>query len=463
MKKRTKKLASILTALAMLTSLSAAVWADTAIGSGSATTDQDTSNVLTIPKSINVTNPENIKVYSPAITYSYTIAPATVPAGTTVTDSNGHVGTVRQGIAGAVTLANNGDLTFASTEVTANTADDEITGNITLTFDPTNAALVQQGPGIYRYKITDVTTDETLHSAGIERSTDYDAVRYLDVYVIRVVDAQTGAESLKIAGYALFNGNVLYPDGDQTSAADASVDSNTTKSSGYVSGSEPPKQGDPDTGSDGATLTDTYDTYNVEITKKVTGDMGDKNHAFSFAYTVNNNGTNASYYAGKDKNANGNVAVTASTETSFTGTLKDSETFYIQGLSPNATFAVAEKNNTNDSYTLTVKGDNDAAVNDDAATPAVISGTPINPGSAIKTELINVSTYDTATDYHGVSAVVDKDVLTFTNNLDAVSPTGVIIRSLPYVAMVVIAGAMLVAIKMINKSEKKEENKNEAN
>ena len=241
----------------------------------------------------------------------------------------------------------------------------------------------------------------------------------------------------------------------------ASVDSNTTKSSGYVSGSEPPT-GSP-TGADGATLTDYYRTYNVEVTKKVTGDMGDKNHEFTFAYTVNNNGTNTSYYAGKVKDANGNVAVTASSETSLTGTLKDSETFYIQGLSPNATFAVAETNNTNDTYTLTVKGDNDAAVNDDAATPAVISGTPINPGSAIKTELINVSTYDTATDYHGVSAAVDKDVLTFPNNLDAVSPTGVIIRSLPYVAMVVIAGAMLVAIKMLNKSEKKEENKNEAN
>ena len=461
MKKRTKRLASILTALAMLTSLSAAAWADTAIGSGSATTDQDTSNVLTIPKSINVTNPENIKVYSPAITYSYTIVPATVPNGTTVTDSNGNIGTVRQGIAGAVTLANNGALTFASTEVTANGTDDEITGNISLTFDPTNAALVQEGPGIYRYKITDVTTDETLHTAGIERSSDYDAVRYLDVYVIRVVDATTGAESLKIAGYALFNGKVLYPNGDATTAAQASVDSSTTKSSGYVSGSEPPT-GSPN-GADGATLTDYYRTYNVEVTKKVTGDMGDKNHEFTFAYTVNNNGTNTSYYAGKVKDANGNVAVTASSETSLTGTLKDSETFYIQGLSPNATFAVAETNNTNDTYTLTVKGDNDAEVNDDAATPAVISGTPINPGSAIKTELINVSTYDTATDYHGVSADVAKDVLTFTNNLDAVSPTGVIIRSLPYVAMVVIAGAMLVAIKMLNKSEKKEENKNEAN
>ena len=218
MKKRTKKLASILTALAMLTTLSAAAWADTAIGSGSATTGQDTSNVLTIPKSINVTNPENIKVYSPAITYSYTIVPATVPNGTTVTDSNGNIGTVRQGIAGAVTLANSGALTFASTEVTANGTDDEITGNISLTFDPTNAALVQEGPGIYRYKITDVTTDETLHTAGIERSSDYDAVRYLDVYVIRVVDATTGAESLKIAGYALFNGKVLYPNGEATTA-----------------------------------------------------------------------------------------------------------------------------------------------------------------------------------------------------------------------------------------------------
>lgn len=433
MKKRTRKLASILTAAAMLTSLSAAVWADPAqIGSNGTVTSAETS--VYIAKSINVTNPLDTTVYSPSTTYTYSIVPATVAANSTVTDADGHTGKVVAGVNGGAVLDAT-TLTLNSTAVTANQDTDEVTGNIKVNIDLS----VFTEPGIYRYKITDETTDAILHNSGLERSAEYDTVRYLDVYIKR--DATSG--DLVVLGYALFNGKVLDVDGN--GETEVSVATNTAKSTGYVSGSEP------GTGTDNLSLTDIYRTYNVTITKQVTGEMGNKTHPFPFTIAVNSNGTNSHYFAGLSGSTAANPVATNSISTQLT----HGQTFQIIGLSPLDTVNATETNDTYDTYTVSV----------DNADGNIVPGTPRSNGQtlAVADTPFQVSTYDTTAGTHGTSASVPNDTLTFTNNLAAISPTGVIIRSLPYVAMVVIAGAMLVAIKMLNKSEKKEENKNEAN
>ena len=425
MKKVLKRIASLVTVAAMLTVFSAGVWAYDPIGSGTVQTGDTT---VTIPKGMTVINAGGLNSYSPAIEYSYSFAPAATSECSTVNDGT-NTATVVPGTANGAALTTP-TLTFASQEVASGT---EITENLSITVTPANFPKA----GVYRYKITDVTTDATLHAAGIDRSTQYDKVRFLDVYISR--NATSGA--LEVSGYALINGQ-------QFAAANSyEVTATTSKSSGYVSASEP--QLDPN---DTDAYTDTYRTYNVTITKTVTGGMGDLDNEFPFAIAVAETGTNSHFYAGKGTLT---AIATAAAGNNLTTTLKSGDSYTIVGLSPLATVAVTETNNTADTYKVTI--------NDGAGNPVNgFDATPVDPTNTATTGTFQVSTYSTTAGSHGTSAAVDADTLTYINNLENISPTGVIIRTLPYIAILVLAGAMLVTVKVLNKSEKKEKCESEA-
>lgn len=426
MKKTFRKIVGLATVLAMLVTASAGVMADVAIGQGTATSSDTT---VTIPKGITVINPESINVYSPAITYTYSLEPAAAAECGTVPTTNGSR-TVQPGESTGATL-NTTSLAFASQEVPASPAGVEMTQNLSVTINLT--AFSQ--PGIYRYKITDTTTDATLHAAGLERSADYDTIRFLDVYISR--DSSTG--DLVVAGYALINGATIQASPDITST--------TAKSQGYVSASE---QGP---GSDNLAMTDTYRTYNLEVTKVVTGGMGDTANQFPFAIAMTDAGTNTHVYVGKGTQQDATEKANAA---SISTTLANGESYKIYGMSPFALVTVTETNNTNDTYTVTITGSDGAPVNN-------VNGVAVAAGGTATTAEFQVSTYDSSdTAFHGTSTAAAADTLTVTNNLESISPTGVLIRSLPYVALLVVAGAMLVALKMLNKSEKKEESKVDA-
>ena len=424
MKKVLKRIASLVTVAAMLTVFSAGVWAYDPIGSGTVETGATT---VTIPKGLTVINADGLDSYSPAIEYSYTFAPAEASECATVNDGT-NTATVVPGPATGATLTTP-TLTFASQKVASGT---EITEELSVTVTPANFPKA----GVYRYKITDTTSGDELHAAGMERSADYDTVRFLDVYITR------GTNGLAVSGYALINGQEFVKAG---SYAVTSGTTGTSKSSGYVAASE---QGvGPN---DPVAMTDTYRTYNVTITKSITGGMADPTHEFPFEITVTENGKNSSFSAGKGtfaditKSSSGNV---------LTSSLKDSETYTIIGLSPLATVAVTETNDTADTYKVTI--------NDKAGNPVNnFSATPVDPTYTATTGTFQVSTY--AATGHGTSAAVDADTLTYINNLENISPTGVIIRTLPYIAILVLAGVMLVTVKVLNKSEKKEKCESEA-
>ena len=92
-------------------------------------------------------------------------------------------------------MAENGQIVFSS-ELAHNvsTSGVEQKKNLTVNIDLTKFTK----PGIYRYKIEDVTAIETLYNAGINRAEHYDNDRYLDVYI-----KNNGENGLAVAGYTL--------------------------------------------------------------------------------------------------------------------------------------------------------------------------------------------------------------------------------------------------------------------
>ena len=123
---------------------------------------------IAIPKEITVTNinPDVAKVFGPAVTYTYSIAPITLNANETrtVTSADGATINVQPGKTAAVdnTTAN---VQFTSSEVALNGGKANISGNAEFTFKPVDFG----APGVYRYVITDTTSDATLYNAGIIR------------------------------------------------------------------------------------------------------------------------------------------------------------------------------------------------------------------------------------------------------------------------------------------------------
>ena len=402
--KKIKKSIATLATFAMVLSLSVVSAFAAPIASGVATT---ADNQLTIPKGVTFLNDDSVTSYGPGITFTYSIAPATVEDGAvTVKDADGHIGTVHSGPAGGLTL-DSASLAFPASETfTTSPAGVEATKNITLNFDATKFARA----GIYRYVLTDTTPKADLYAAGITRDDNYVTERYVDVFVKR------GTNGMEVYGYALKVAN---------NSTDATATPPTEKDPGFVAASNA-EDGTP-------AMTDRYKTYNVTLTKMVDGTLGDYNHEFPFAITVANDGKN--YYAAKG-DITAAKAATADAQTSKSSSLKHTEVYTLAGLSPHATVGYQETNDTTDLYVVTAAGSAQAlTVADDGNKHySVAAG--------------NVSTYpsaNSATSVAAVGATTNYSAVTYTNTLDEVSPTG-FIQHFGMLFMIFAAGiAMLIA------------------
>ena len=380
----------VLSAIMALTMCSASAFA-ASIGNGVATT---TDTQITVPKGVTFINEDAVTSYGPGIEFTYTVGPATVADGSmTVTDSNGNSTTVHSGPADGLTLAAN-SVAFTSAETfTTSASGVEATKDITLNVDTSKFSRA----GVYRYVLTDTTATSALYQAGITRANDYDTTRYIDVFIKRGTNG-----AMEVYGYALKTEN-------------STTTANSQKDPGFVSGS--PAEG---------ANTDKYATYNVTLTKQVAGTLGDTEHEFPFAITVANNGK--SYFAGE-----GTTAVTSAT--SLSATLKHGETYTIQGLNPHATVAYRETNDTTDLYEVTAAGASSAltvTADANAKTYDVAAGA--------------VSTYDTANSNTAVATVGAKtnyESVTYTNTLDEVSPTGLVLRFGAYAFLIAAAFALI--------------------
>lgn len=141
-----------------------------------------------------------------------------------------------------------------------------------------------------------------------------------------------------------------------------------------------------------ATFTNTYTTNNLTITKRVTGSQGDKNNPFEFTVTVN--GQEGEKFTMVD----GTTTKEITSGEKVTFDLKDGESVTIYGLSAGDTYTVDETDANENGYTTSVNGNETGSINTDTT-------------------------------------------VTYTNDRDPSTPTGVIMNVAPYALMVVIAVA----------------------
>lgn len=426
-----------------------------------------TISTLLVPKDIVLFNTTAQDIYEPNITYTYTLATQNPGTGTTVTDKNSMTATVKTGVAGLVTIqgANGsgasgtagtsaslvfGDDTSAGSDTntegaTVTSSSNVATRDITVAFNP--AALKTGDPlsyptdaaGIYRFKLTDTTTAAALTAAGIERDPDYDPVRYMDVYVEWANDEHT---EMRVFGWVLYkttNGTDS-ADGTTSIVYDGTDGTTGIKVTGYNVDSEM---------LDNDSTSDEYHTYNMTVTKTTTGSMADLNHEFpvSVAFANANVKSLADFYSTGDfqnaalaLDANGAYAVNA--DFSAAPSVKNGDTFTFVGLPAGTTFQIAEKNDTVDSYKVTILDDTMDAYMKGTATDGILIASGSDTGLTTAAALGNLN-----------GSAYESEDIKITNKLDAISPTGYVIRFAPYVIILVIGVFLMVAAKRQYKND----------
>ena len=408
------------------------------------------------------TSEAGVTVHEPNVTYTYSIAKVDPNAadaakleGVTVTDKTSDhesktavTAVVYNGVASAVEFT--GYTAAFSSEKTINnvtTAGKVASRTLTLSFTPSEFPHA----GIYRYLITETDqvagADEAEASgranAGVTSGADYKATRILDVYV-RNTDG-TKKTNL-IYGYVMFEGTA-----DDADDADANITPASEKSNGYV---WTPEDDEEDKNND----VDYYNTYNLKVEKKITGTLANKNNEFPFQVVftgVHESSAIIDYIWNKDGEPQDAVKATISKDKaeSTIGTLaetgsvlklddEDYVTFY--GIPAGTTTTVNEFNNTYDVYSAAVDadGDNNSKFNYDKENVASMT-------AAKATEAISNNTTKEAI------GTADSTV-TFTNNMEVISPTGVVMRFAPY-ALILAAGMVLMVVAMKRKVKREDD------
>lgn len=414
MSKTFKRLGVLFAALALSMCMAGTAFAAAGIGSNGTVTADD--NTVAIKKQIVFVNAENTTVREPNITYTYTISAATANSAT-VKDADGIQATVKNGVAGAISNQT-AEVLYADTasvQASSNGIADEKT--FSFTFVPTAFT----APGIYRYQITE-SVNSTKASVSVTEAATYNASRYLDVYVQRET---AGSDTMKIYGY------VLYEDANTTSFNGYTGENQNLgkKSEGYVNTSTATGQ---------QADVDVYTTQNLVVHKTTTGTMADPDHDFplSVAFTaaagvtapkigVAADGRGAVTSGGTD-NA-GSYAMLGT----IAGTVRNGSTITFTGIPAQSTVAITETNNSPDSYKIKA-GTTDGGT-DLLAESIVAAGAAAN---ATSSQTFTNSKID---DY-------------FTNTLDAISPTGVVLRYGPFIFMVA-AGVALLVVSMRRRQE----------
>ena len=386
----------------------------------------DTS--LTFTKDIVVHNEENVaSIYGPTITYNYSIAPYEVTNADTITDSEGKTVKAKTGITGGVSLTDN-TAVFTSTEpINLENGKKVISDNLVAAVDLTKF----EAAGVYRYKITETPEAGGLAAADIIRDTDnYSADRYLDVYI------KNGDSGLEVSAFVMFH------KGDSESMTIDGKDNTTTtlkKTTGYDSGDN---NGSGSSDSDDGNMADKYYTYNYTVKKNITGTLADKKHEFPFTVKTTASGKAGQKFFVKKNDADAPLGTIG---TDVKPGLADGDTLKLIGLPASATVAVSETNDTIDSYKgSAVKPNITAKLLDET------NGKTLGFNATALTDYTS-SSKDEPTKNADITGTE------FTNALEEMSPTGVILTYIPYAIML---GAALLFIAMFIRNKKKDEYEN---
>lgn len=456
-----------------------------------------------ITKDIVLYNAEGSKIYTPNVTYTYRVAPAGTTANSvditgiklndTASPFDTTTVTVRNGIAGGVLLANtaggtgadtttiafaNGSdldtatpLTEGTAATTSNATAAKTSKNLYIQIKPATIYANGTNPaGIYRYKITDETTRATLAAAGILRDDDYDAsykTLYLDVYLKNTVDTNGNVTGLEVYGHVLFKSGTADTEFEYVSSATEGYKLTGFNVDSELSGTN--------------VISDQYHTYNLNVTKTTTGALADKKNYFPFDITLteaaSNTATkvNVTYANATDVKDNANTAINTgsgtilsagATATTFTGKLKDGGNIKFTGIPSyitynattgkysSTTYATAnakETNNTYDAYSATATVDDETSTNVQLTYKATSSADAADTTATTHAAVLSNTgdaTLKTALSVDGKKSdgtTVVGNSIDFTNTLDAISPTGVVLRVAPYV-LILGAGIVLLLI-----------------
>ncbi len=399
--------------------------------------------VLLLNKELKVYNKDESKVYAPTITYNYSITPATVAEGTTVTDKSdkhnpaGTVTTpVKAGI-GSFTAS----VSWANEEVDASSTGTANKKSISIDF----SSAVFTGAGIYRYEISETLADDfTYANTGVTETsaTDKDAAhkRYIDVYVKPAEGFTDGTNSTDwdIYGFTCFYNNVSITDADKTTGA--------VKTTGFTDGA---------TGGSSSEdfLADQYYTYNLTISKTVEGDNYAKlNHQFPFTVIFSNEDVEKNILLKTTEGGNVTDFTHAAGAPTWSGvaTLLSGGSIKYIGIPVGTDVEVYETNDMpGTTYKVTTTRTN--------ATPAtatdamVISGT--KPTSAVAQAATKANDQSTKSVVDTTKDTKDDNAHTIaiTNILVTISPTGVVLRIAPYI-MILAAGIILLLVSRRRKA-----------
>lgn len=440
-KKLLTKIMALSLAGAMVLGMGATAFA--ADNAGEKTLDGST-NTIVIPKAIVVTNPDAAqKVFTPNVTYKYAAAGVTTPY--TITDKDGVSAQTKPGVAGGVSIA---DVSFTSalTGAAVGVNGYEIVKPINVVVDP--SAFVSTGAGIYRYTITESVTDTDttndtadLTTIGMTRVSGYDNARILDVYLKNKADG-TG---LELGGYVVSESTT-------TNITSPGTDTNISgKNGGFVPGSDTTEiVTTPTDHALNAPVTDEksvdwYHTFNATLTKVTTGTGGDKTKEFTFAETIVNNGYQFLASETETTAQDGTAAFASGADVA--NTMKNGDVLYIRGLNAKATVAYTETNNAPETYKVKVEGAN--------TTTALVAEAQKAPNATTELTSTQVTSYNSSAT---AKADINEDAnnvktVTFTNTLDLISPTGVVLRFAPYVVMLGAAFFLILVAKRRREDE----------
>lgn len=449
---------------------------------------------VTVNKDIVLFNVDGSQILSPNVTYSYDITSANVSTATITTyapedlkedgktPKEGAVPVtvkVRPGVLAAVSTTNDVDSTTDKVEgsITFGAAGDAqnnntnkhaankesettvtlskkvssamtITVNANKIYDTNNDNAQDNGPGVYRYKIEDVTTPATLTASGIQRNyktaaDDTDKYIYLDVYT----KYNNDKNGLLVYGY------VLLKDAAGNANVDITYNQNTVgetlKITGFDTESENTDTHGGTTVAKADLTSDAYHTYNVEVSKKTAGDLADTQHNFPFKVELSNTNTVTSlddfyYVITKDGTAQTEVKTNLSNTGAWTldGAtastnlqLQNGDKILITGLPVNTKIKVTETNDTSDTYSVSAKDTDNAALSVNGSTTSV----SVNAGA---TAAMN--------DVFAVNNAAALDKIEFTNTLKDISVTGLMFSIAPFV-FITIAGVALLVLVMKNR------------
>ena len=462
--KNIKKISALILALILVLSLTATAFADAADmtgeggvigefptsgeGAHTATTQDDS---VVIYKEITAYNPESVTVNAPTITYNYTIGAATVANGTTVKDNASHHAqinstdvqatvAVKAGV-GTPTITGTGAGVLAITPANQLSASEYGTANrfaLTVDFTSIDWTTTGSGAGVYRYVINETTAEATKNAAGIAEGAVANTL-YMDVYV---------DGSGNIYGYTLFTNNTSI---DATTSDNAAATA-AGKTEGFVD--------DPANTvytSSNTSAADKYYTFNLTITKDVVDDSYAEttHHQFPFTVTLDNptvtaavlpimtvsaNATQTALTAG----AIGSASNATPNATTWNPTIADGATVAYVGIPCGTTITVKETNN--------VTGVTYNSVSTNADTNATAKTINTGEESNVATINCNATALTAAHENHTTAA---NKVVTFTNTMVQISPTGVTLRVAPF-ACIFFAGIFLVLFTRRRREEAEE-------